>query len=109
MENPARLLRIIISGSEPLGESNNAFVYATGSTVTLHCNTANVPGSYLPNNYAYRWMTDCNDCFPYGGMTQSVSVEPVTLCDAGTFNCSASIGDQIYTSENFTLHVYCEW
>ena len=108
MENQEKP-RIISSGSEPLWEYYNMLAYATGSTVILRCNTANLPGSYSPNNYAYSWMTNCNNCFPYGRMTENVSVEALTLCDSGTFTCSARIGDQIYTSNSFALYVQCKW
>ena len=107
MENSVRLTITRTPEGQPVEGSTNTFIYLIGTNVTLNCSTANLPNSI--NSYIYRWRIVFNNCFLRGAATtQNITVVAVTLCDTGTFICTANDGTRTYSSEAFTLSVSCK-
>ena len=99
----------------PVSGSFNTFEYPILSNVNLTCDVTSDDGSPFAVT-SYRWNTEgCHtnpyynngnpSCFPYGKTTQSVTENEVTIHDAGTINCTATIRGSDYTSESFTLEL----
>jgi len=49
--------------------------------------------------------TSSTSCFPYNQTTESVFVIGLTAKDAGTITCTATIGDNNYTSVPLTIRI----
>ena len=97
---------IAVSGSD------NTFDYPILSSVTLTCMVNPTPSSTV----TYEWdTTGCYtnskftgsnpECFPRGGITQSVTGNNLNADDAGTITCTVTINGSDYTSEPFTLRI----
>ena len=93
----------------PVSESNCTFDYPILSNVTLTCMVDPSP----PASATYLWNTrGCYansrgeiSCFPTGQTTQNVTGNDLLAEDAGTITCTATIGDDDYTSGPLTLRI----
>ena len=93
----------------PVNGSTNTFDYPILSNVTLTCMVDPSP----PAGATYQWNTGgCSAnsrgeirCFPSSQTTQSVTGYHLLAEDAGTITCNATIDDDVYVSNEFTLRV----
>ena len=97
----------------PVSGSTNTFDYPILSSVTLTCMVTSSNGStFTVTNY--QWDTtgcftnilhNTPTCFPTGQTTQSVTGNNLLAEDACTITCTATIGGEDYTSDEFTLRI----
>ena len=85
------------------------------SSVTLTCDVrADEDSSFFVTSYQWntagcytnsKFTSSTPECFPHGQTTESVTGNDLNAEDAGTITCTATISENEYTSEPFTLRI----